>query len=263
MSLENGVLKHLRGRSRYIKQCVYVSHLVMSLFVTPWTVTHQAPLSLGFSRQEYRSGLPFLPPGRSSWSRDQTQGLLHCRQIPYHLSHHITQNNYLCTFKSASQVPASVKIMRMIRSRVTHSDFWNKAKRGPSVIMKKQHHKKQGTLTHVSRTKHIHWLHLGSHPPTLQFVMALEMFHILLMKKLHRAVKNTGRRAHWQQKVRTLNCVSTTPLKWSRLRGHSNAHHWTPYIKMLNQSHNSLMNGGAFPHTYSSELQIDCKTKSN
>ena len=28
----------------------------------PWTVAHQAPLSVGFSRQEYCSGLPFLPP---------------------------------------------------------------------------------------------------------------------------------------------------------------------------------------------------------
>ena len=28
------------------------------LFVTPWTVTHQAPLSMGFSGQEYWSGLP-------------------------------------------------------------------------------------------------------------------------------------------------------------------------------------------------------------
>ena len=30
--------------------------------VTPWTVAHQAPLSMGFPRQEYWSGLPFLPP---------------------------------------------------------------------------------------------------------------------------------------------------------------------------------------------------------
>ena len=29
------------------------------LFVTPWTVAYQAPLSVGFSRQEYWSGLPF------------------------------------------------------------------------------------------------------------------------------------------------------------------------------------------------------------
>ena len=31
-------------------------------FVTPWTVSRQAPLSMEFSRQEYWSGLPFLPP---------------------------------------------------------------------------------------------------------------------------------------------------------------------------------------------------------
>ena len=33
------------------------------LFATQWTVAPQAPLSMGFSRQEYWSGLPFPPPG--------------------------------------------------------------------------------------------------------------------------------------------------------------------------------------------------------
>ena len=33
------------------------------LFATLWTVAHQAPLSMGFSRQEYWSGLPFPSPG--------------------------------------------------------------------------------------------------------------------------------------------------------------------------------------------------------
>ena len=33
------------------------------LFVTPWTVAHKAPPSMGFSRQEYWSGLPFPSPG--------------------------------------------------------------------------------------------------------------------------------------------------------------------------------------------------------
>ena len=32
-------------------------------FATPWTVACQASLSMGFSRQEYWSGLPFPPPG--------------------------------------------------------------------------------------------------------------------------------------------------------------------------------------------------------
>ena len=40
--------------------CV-LSHV--QLFLTPWTVACQAPLSLGFPRQEYWSGLPFPPPG--------------------------------------------------------------------------------------------------------------------------------------------------------------------------------------------------------
>ena len=42
---------------------VSVSHSVLSNSVTPWTVGHQAPLSMRFSRQEYWSGLPFPSPG--------------------------------------------------------------------------------------------------------------------------------------------------------------------------------------------------------
>ena len=39
------------------------SRSVPSDSVTPWTVAHHAPLSMGFSRQEYWSGLPFPFPG--------------------------------------------------------------------------------------------------------------------------------------------------------------------------------------------------------
>ena len=35
----------------------------VQLFVTPWTVAQQAPLSMELSRQEYWSGLPFPSPG--------------------------------------------------------------------------------------------------------------------------------------------------------------------------------------------------------
>ena len=42
--------------------CVYsVTHSCLN--ATPWTVAHQAPLSMGFSRQESWSGLPFPPQG--------------------------------------------------------------------------------------------------------------------------------------------------------------------------------------------------------
>ena len=43
------------------------------LFATPWTVAHQAPLSMGFSRQEYWIGMPCTSPGDlPSWFRDWT-----------------------------------------------------------------------------------------------------------------------------------------------------------------------------------------------
>ena len=41
---------------------VLVAKLCPTL-ATPWTVAHQAPLSMGFSRQEYWNGLPFPSPG--------------------------------------------------------------------------------------------------------------------------------------------------------------------------------------------------------
>ena len=56
------------------------------LFVTPWTVAYQAPLSMGFSRQEYWSGLPFPSP-EDLPDQGSNPGLPHCRQTLYHLSH--------------------------------------------------------------------------------------------------------------------------------------------------------------------------------
>ena len=43
--------------------CMCAKSLQLCLFVTLWTVARQAPLSMGFSRQEYWSGLPFPPSG--------------------------------------------------------------------------------------------------------------------------------------------------------------------------------------------------------
>ena len=50
---------------------VYVLSRVW-LFVTPWTVARQAPLSMRFPRQEYWRGLSFPPPGNLSQHRDWT-----------------------------------------------------------------------------------------------------------------------------------------------------------------------------------------------
>ena len=42
--------------------CMLSHFSCVRLFGTLWTVAHQAPLSMGFSRQVYWSGLPFPPP---------------------------------------------------------------------------------------------------------------------------------------------------------------------------------------------------------
>ena len=49
----------LRKKER--KKVKLLSHV--QLFATPWTVAYQASLSMGFSRQEHWSGLPFPSPG--------------------------------------------------------------------------------------------------------------------------------------------------------------------------------------------------------
>ena len=48
----------------YVYVCVVLSRFsCVQLFVTPWAVACQAPLSMEFSRQEYWSRVPFPPPG--------------------------------------------------------------------------------------------------------------------------------------------------------------------------------------------------------
>ena len=59
--------------STMIHACMHAKSLQSRLaFRDPWTSAHRAPLSMGFSRQEYQSGLPSPPPGDSSQPRDGT-----------------------------------------------------------------------------------------------------------------------------------------------------------------------------------------------
>ena len=51
-------------KTQHSQKFIVLSHFsCVRLFVTLWAAAHQAPLSMGFSRQEYASGLPFLPAG--------------------------------------------------------------------------------------------------------------------------------------------------------------------------------------------------------
>ena len=50
-----------RTFSKMLNVCMHCHFSHVRLFVTLWTVACQAPLSMGFSRQDYWSGLPCLP----------------------------------------------------------------------------------------------------------------------------------------------------------------------------------------------------------
>ena len=65
----------------FIYYCCLVTKSCLTL-VIPWTVAHQAPLSMGFPSQEYWSGVPFPSPGDLP-SPVVEPHFLHCRQILY------------------------------------------------------------------------------------------------------------------------------------------------------------------------------------
>ena len=67
------------------------------LFATPWTISHQALLSMEFS-MEYWSVLQFSSPGTIP-TQGSNPDHLHCRQIPYHLDS-ITPNTIQLDFWS-------------------------------------------------------------------------------------------------------------------------------------------------------------------
>ena len=78
----------------------YLHEYVLShaqFFATPWTAAHQAPLSMGFPRQEYWSGY-FLFQGifLIQGSNPHFQHLLHYRWILYHWAHQGSPSNPIC-----------------------------------------------------------------------------------------------------------------------------------------------------------------------
>ena len=89
--------KGSRKIGAWLSESESVSHSVMSNSTTPRMVAHPAPLSMGFSRQGYWSGLPFPAPGDLSHPRIEpwTPALL---QILYCLSHKGSPNKGGRTF---------------------------------------------------------------------------------------------------------------------------------------------------------------------
>ena len=80
---------------------------------TPWTVAHQAPLSMGFPRQEYWSGLPFpgdlpnpgIKPASHAWQADSSS-LSHLGSLlsPFCRKRTVLSESGSCHLKTGTQV---------------------------------------------------------------------------------------------------------------------------------------------------------------
>ena len=71
---------------------------------TLWTVAYQPPPSMGFSRQEYWSGLPFPSPEIFP-TRGLNPGLPHCKQMLYCLSHQASPLSYQDMYRPTEIYP--------------------------------------------------------------------------------------------------------------------------------------------------------------
>ena len=78
------VLLYMYRTFFHVCACVLSCFSCVRLFATPWTVARQAPLPIGFSRQEYRSGLPCPSSRWSSRPRDRMWVSCLSRWILYH-----------------------------------------------------------------------------------------------------------------------------------------------------------------------------------
>ena len=81
--------------------------------MTSWTVAHQAPLSMGFSRQEYWSGLPFPSPGDLPNPGIELKSLLYvCISLACMLSHFSCVLLFVTPWTVACQAPLSMGFSR-------------------------------------------------------------------------------------------------------------------------------------------------------
>ena len=102
-SCHAGDLGSIPGSGRFPSEVKSPSRV--RLFATPWTVAYQAPLSMGFSRQEDWSGLPFPSPGESFQPRDRTCiSYVPCigNRILYHQRHLGSLRVYLFIYLAVS-----------------------------------------------------------------------------------------------------------------------------------------------------------------
>ena len=130
-----------------------LSHV--QLFVTSWTLAHQAPLSMGFPRQEYWSELHFYFLLQGIFpAQESNQDLLHCRQILYQLSY---QGIPVCFLLLPNNIPlyvciSSVQLLSHVRLFATP---WTAAHQASLSITNSQNLPKLMSIESVMTSNHL------------------------------------------------------------------------------------------------------------
>ena len=116
-----------------------LSHSFMSnIFVTPWTIAHQAPLSIELSRQEYWSRLPFLTQVifLTHGSNPLLLGLLHWQVDSLTLHHLGSPSEILCVCQSLFVTPWTVDHWTCLPMEFSRQEYWS------GLLLKKKKKKK-------------------------------------------------------------------------------------------------------------------------
>ena len=115
--------------------CVCSAQLLsrVQLFVTPWTVARQAPLSMGVSRQKYWNGMPFPPPRHlpNPESNLCLLQFLHCRQILYHW---VTWKDLIMYVHSANTTIYIINLIPLI-PKYYHDATWASTTWASQVVL--------------------------------------------------------------------------------------------------------------------------------
>ena len=110
----------------------------VQLCATPETAAHRAPLSLGFSRQEHWSGLPFPPPIHESEN--------------WKLSHSVVSDSLATPWTAAYQAPPSMGFSRQ--------EYWSEVPLPSLAIRAIVKQTSTFTLLQVQKLHQVYWLEL-------------------------------------------------------------------------------------------------------
>ena len=116
---------YMHGGGLVIKSCPTLA--------IPWTVACQAPLSMGFSRREYWSGLSFPSP-EDLPNPGIEPVLLHCRQIPYRVKSYYMYNHHK-KFRTFNYQRRSLKTYNrsIVVKPINRREWWREKKVGRRI----------------------------------------------------------------------------------------------------------------------------------